>query len=497
MLYLYIKIPTPRFASNAFLLPVGCGKNKAPLLQQDGKCPFLFTCPCEQKSSNYCTSIFMAGVSTGQQEQKEGPDVPMRTDAGGYTHTEASKAKISAANKGKTPWNKGKTRSEEVKKRIAEGVRRKNREKFLEKLKGLGLTEEEYEQQKKEERRKKEAERRARRTENGGYRPTEETKQKISKIMKDKFANGEIKKREYKGPFRKGFTHSEETKEKIRQSLKKKWAEDPAYQKKMTESSGKANNEAAREKISRTLKQKWQDPAFRKKMMDSMKHRKSGTATTTEEQRAKISAAMKKKWQDDAYRKKTIKGMEKYRESLPPRKEKPVVPKVVSTIKVDGIVAVTPIQKSKKKKKKKSKVTISSATAGVKKKKKKKANKKKKKASAKSKVALANTAKKKDIAAPVEEVKPDLKDDGDISRMREERRDLYDLLYGDEGESNEEESVEEPDALPGVLDLDLLQKDDKESDSEGAKGLSSFFTGTADLDDDDLDDFDPYNLDDY
>ena len=47
----------------------------------------------------------------------------------------------------------------------------------------------------------------------------------ISKIMKEKFANGEIKKREYNGPFRKGFTHTEETKEKIRQSLRKKWAE--------------------------------------------------------------------------------------------------------------------------------------------------------------------------------------------------------------------------------------------------------------------------------
>ena len=112
-----------------------------------------------------------------------------------------------------------------MKKRIAEGVRRKNRERFLKKLEDMGLTEEEYEQQKKEERRKKDAERRARRTENGGYRPTEETRQKISRIMKEKFANGEIKRRTYNGPSRKGFTHSEETKEKIRQSLRKKWAE--------------------------------------------------------------------------------------------------------------------------------------------------------------------------------------------------------------------------------------------------------------------------------
>jgi hypothetical protein len=155
----------------------------------------------------------------------EHDDIPRPTEAGGYTHTSASKAKISAANKGKTPWNKGKTRSEEVKQRIAEGVRRKNRERFLLKLQEMGITEEEYEAKKKEERRIKDAERRARRTENGGYKPTEETKAKISKVLKEKFAKGEIKKREYSGPFRKGFTHSEETRAKISESLKKKWAE--------------------------------------------------------------------------------------------------------------------------------------------------------------------------------------------------------------------------------------------------------------------------------
>lgn len=151
-------------------------------------------------------------------------DIPMPTEAGGYTHTNASRAKISAANKGKVPWNKGKGRSEEVKRKIAEGVRRKNRERFLAKLEDMGLTEEEYEHQKKEERRKKDAERRARRTENGGYRPTEETKQKISKILKEKFASGEIKRAPRASSSRKGFKHSEETRAKISAALRKKWA---------------------------------------------------------------------------------------------------------------------------------------------------------------------------------------------------------------------------------------------------------------------------------
>jgi len=178
-----------------------------------------------ESSTETDSSIAIESAADSNANGTPGPDIPMPTEAGGFSHTSASRAKISAANKGKIPWNKGKTRSEEVKKRIAEGVKRKNREKFLQKLDDLGVTEEEYEHQKKEERKEKDAERRARRTENGGYRPTEETKEKISKILKEKHAKGEIKKRKYEGPFRKGFTHSEETKEKIRESLRRKWAE--------------------------------------------------------------------------------------------------------------------------------------------------------------------------------------------------------------------------------------------------------------------------------
>ena len=89
-------------------------------------------------------------------------EVPMPTANGGYTHTTASRAKISAANKGKVPWNKGKTRSEQERARIAAGVRAKNRQRFLEKLEALGMTEEEYNEEKKAERRRKDQERRAR-----------------------------------------------------------------------------------------------------------------------------------------------------------------------------------------------------------------------------------------------------------------------------------------------------------------------------------------------
>ena len=53
------------------------------------------------------------------------------TEAGGRPHTATSRARISAANKGKEPWNKGGRHSEETRRKIAEGARnaaRKRRE---------------------------------------------------------------------------------------------------------------------------------------------------------------------------------------------------------------------------------------------------------------------------------------------------------------------------------------------------------------------------------
>lgn len=47
----------------------------------------------------------------------------------------------------------------------------------------------------------------------------------------------------------------------------------------------------------------------------------------------------------------------------------------------------------------------------------------------------------------------------------------------------------------GVIDLTVEPVTKNDSDNE-PKGLS-FFTATTDLDDENLDEFDPYNLDDY
>ena len=78
-------------------------------------------------------------------EEDHLPTELRKTVAGGYAHTNQSKIKISKANKGNVPWNKGKERSALQRAKIAAGVRARNREALLQKLAVLGLTEDEYE----------------------------------------------------------------------------------------------------------------------------------------------------------------------------------------------------------------------------------------------------------------------------------------------------------------------------------------------------------------
>ena len=436
-------------------------------------------------------------------------DIAMPTANGGYSHTTASKAKISAANKGKTPWNKGRQRSPEERARIAAGVRAKNRERFLKKLADMGVTEEEYEAQKKEERRKKDAERRARKTANGGYSPTQETRQKISKILKEKYASGAIKRKTVDpSKVRRGFTHSEETRKKISETLKKRWATDEEYREKMKQKTYNTNTSAeTRQKISETLKQKWQDPEFREQMLEKMAtQRNHGNQSLGESHREKISQAMKARWQDADYRQKVIDSMARKRKVNPPRQKakaikpalkatnskavrKPGVATLPTTGEIDdmsnsvetapeqidlgGIRPVAPLATPRKAVKKRKVKKNSSVKKSVSKVKKKKASKKKKKAAGPS-------MEKNDIMGMLDDDDDDLdlmlndsekpskkgtgeKNNGSVDLLREERRDLYDLLYGED---------------------DQVKSNNK---------LASVFN----LGDENLDTFDPYGLEDF
>lgn len=433
-------------------------------------------------------------------------DVPQPTANGGYSHTKASRAKISAANKGKTPWNKGKARSPEVKARIAAGVRARNRKVFLQKLEDMGMTEEEYEAKKREERRIKEAERRSRRTANGGYRPTEETKKKISRILKEKHAKGEVKPRAKPDPskVRRGFTHSEETRRKISQSLRKRWQDDEQFQEKMKESF--TNRDDVRKKISESLKKKWQDPEFRSGMMDKISKRKSGKNAMSydKDHRKKISEAMKRKWQDSSYREKTLSSIKKSAGSrkvaAPRSKPKPSGTKSSAVkSKPPGIEEVKPmtagaIPKRKTKKKRvarkrtatKKAIRIdkdgdtgadndATAVSAVRKPNSEPSKVKGVTSSPRTSSFVSDVDTDLPVVTKDKKKKKKKEKDGSVTRLREERRDLFDLLYGDEDGMND--------------------------DDEGNVGklLADSSTDRVDIlfGDEDLDAFDPYGLDDY
>jgi len=258
----------------------------------------------------------LVGKTRKKKVENDDDDVPQPTANGGYSHTKNTRAKISAGNKGKTPWNKGKPRSPDVKARIAAGVRAKHRQRFLKKLNDMGMTEEEYEVKKEEERRIKEAEQQARRKTNGSYRPTEETKKKISAGNKGKT------------PWTKGKPRSPDVKARIAAGVRANYRK--VFLKKLedmglTEEEYNAQNKEEkqimmvdkRKKISETMKRKWQDPIFREKRLSSIrKSAKSQEKQIIEaDHRKNISEAMKRKWQDPSYREKNLSSMRKAAES--------------------------------------------------------------------------------------------------------------------------------------------------------------------------------------
>jgi len=72
------------------------------------------------------------------------PSTDRMTDRGGYMHTKNSRMKISQANSGNVPWNKGKNRTDSAKAKISAGVRARNQAILIVKLQKLGMTEEEW-----------------------------------------------------------------------------------------------------------------------------------------------------------------------------------------------------------------------------------------------------------------------------------------------------------------------------------------------------------------
>jgi len=109
-------------------------------------------------------------------------------------------------------------------------------------------------------------------------------------------------------------------------------------------------------------------------------------------------------------------------------------------------------------------------------------------------VMAAEAAEAAEAAKKKKPAKKRKKNDGDISVMREERRDLYDLLYGDEAESSDG-SGDKMDSKFTSINLDDDDPggmyDEGRYETSGSGGVGS------QLDDDNLDTFDPYGLEDF
>jgi NUMOD3 motif len=130
-----------------------------------------------------------------------------KTEAGGYAHTNLSKSKISKANTGNTPWNKGRIRSSADRAKIASGVRARNRAQLLKKLKKLGLSEDEWNLKKKEIKYLRERVRRAKAT-NSKHKAALAEKQ-LAEMLKATGKGKEVKKYTKRSQASKRFPFNE------------------------------------------------------------------------------------------------------------------------------------------------------------------------------------------------------------------------------------------------------------------------------------------------
>ena len=293
-------------------------------------------------------------------------------------HTEESKRKISAANKGRTPWNAGKRHSEETRRKIAEGTKRailmkseeerKNRErmraedpeayaKLIAEEQAAERAKEQAAQAKANARRvaRRDARRKAREAELGSgaavrvraprrastgggrvnFTLSDESKAKISASLRERW-----KDPEYRARRTNNLTRSDETRAQISRTMKLRWR-DEEYRKRMTTNNGSHTAER-RAKIAEAIRKKWQDPEYRLKATLGIRkargnESKRATNGLTQEAREKISEAMKRRWSDPAFREEQVGAMRQRSESSSQPRKKPAAKRPKSTPKKAGL----------------------------------------------------------------------------------------------------------------------------------------------------------------
>ena len=199
-----------------------------------------------------------------------------------YVHSDESRAKISAANRGKTPWNIGRKHDEETKRKIAERTREAMLRKKLEKAKALGLTLEEYDSRKdsvRKEKRKMQLK--------GGL--TEEGRRRISEAMRKRWRDPDSRA-SYLSKASGSRNHTDETRARISEAIRKKW-QDGVYSSKVNVSL----TDEQRARRSLKMKSLWEDPEYRERMRISRGKR-------GDDWKAKISLSIKTLWENETYR---------------------------------------------------------------------------------------------------------------------------------------------------------------------------------------------------
>lgn len=204
----------------------------------------------------------------------------------GHAHTLESRAKISAANKGKAPWNTGKQHSEETRLKIAAKTKEAMFKRKMEKANDLGFTTlEDFNEYIVQEKIKAKIEKDKHKVKG----LTAEGRKRISESLKKRWEDPDFRLN-YTAVTRGNRSHSPATRALISAAITTKW-QDAEYRKKISS----PPSDSVKARISATLKARWEDPLFREKMLTRSFER-------TDEWRALVSDKIRLKWSDPEYR---------------------------------------------------------------------------------------------------------------------------------------------------------------------------------------------------